>query len=373
MPALRKSPKRPATGADTPRPVTVVDIARATGVSIATVSKVLNNRTDVSAATRALVQAALAEHDYVKPPRAKTGARKRRRTGLIEILFHDAGTPWAAEMTRGVEAAARHAGVGVVVSAHEPDPVDTSAWLDKAIARGSLGAILALSDLSAADHQRMARARLPMVLVDPVGDFESELPSFGAGNWGGGLAATGYLIELGHRRIGTITGPMRYLCSQARLAGYRAALERAGLPVDPELIRHGDFHYDSAVAATLSLLDLPEPPTAIFAANDEQALGVYAAVRQRSLRVPEDVSVVGFDDVPVSQWVLPALTTVRQPIRELGEMATRAVIAASNGGGGLAQSRTELPTTLVVRGSTAPPRPVRPARARAAASRTRRG
>jgi LacI family transcriptional regulator len=336
------------------RPVTVAEIARSIGVSMATVSKVLNDRSDVSAATRARVKAALADHDYVKPPRAKSRPRKPQSTRLIEILFNDTGSPWAAEMTRGVEAAARREGVGVVISAHKPTAVDTAAWLDQVLARRSLGAILAVSDLATADHQRMARAGIPMVLVDPVGDFESELPSFGAGNWGGGLAATSYLIDLGHRRIGTITGPMRYLCSQARLAGYRAALERAGLAFDPALVQHGDFHHESALAAAQVLLDVPEPPTAIFAANDEQALGVYAAAEQRSLRVPADLSVIGFDDVPMSQWVLPALTTVRQPIRELGELATRAVLAAG-AGGGLSPSRTELPTTLVVRGSTAPP------------------
>jgi DNA-binding LacI/PurR family transcriptional regulator len=338
---------------------TVADIARVTGVSIATVSKVLNNRPDVAPSTRALVQVALAEHRYVKPPRAKTGPR-RRRSGLIEMLFNDAGSPWAAELIRGAEAAARRANYGVVIATHEPDAVDTVSWLSQVEARGSSGAILALSDLTAADHRRLVNARIPMVLVDPVGDFESELPSFGAGNWGGGLAATAHLIELGHRRIATITGPMRYLCSQARLAGYRAALERAGLAADPALVRHGDFHHASGKAAALALLDLDRPPTAVFAANDEQALGVYAAVQERSLRVPDDLSVIGFDDVPMSQWVLPGLSTVRQPIRELGELATRAVLTAgsADADGTLAQSRTELPTTLVVRGSTAPP-PVR--------------
>jgi len=345
----------PATQGSDAAKATVADIAKATGVSVATVSKVLNNRADVSASTRALVRAALVEHDYVKPPRARTSRRKRVSGGLVELLFNDAGSPWAAELIRGVEATVRHSHVGLVVSTHEPGAVDAASWLKQVELRGSLGAILAVSDLSGPDHRHLVRTGLPMVIVDQVGEFESELPTFGAGNWRGGLAGTEHLIDLGHARIGTITGPMRYLCSQARLAGYRAALERSGVPGDPALIQHGDFHYESGRAAALALLDLHEPPTAIFAANDEQALGVYAAADERSLRVPDDVSVIGFDDVPMSQWVRPALTTVRQPIRELGELAAAAVLAAGVDGAPLPRGRTELPTTLVVRGSTAPP------------------
>jgi DNA-binding LacI/PurR family transcriptional regulator len=220
--------------------------------------------------------------------------------------------------------------------------------------RRSRGLILALSQLSAGDQQLIAKLGVPAILVDPVGDVDSDIPTIGADNWGGGMAATRHLLELGHRRIATITGPMRYLCSQARLAGYRAAMERAGVAADPDLIQPGDFHYASALPSALALLDLPDPPTAIFAANDEQALAVYAAARQRGLDIPGDLSVVGFDDVPMSQWVTPPLTTVRQPITELAALATRTLL----GGDGLAefpQGRVELATTLVVRGSSGPP------------------
>jgi DNA-binding LacI/PurR family transcriptional regulator len=153
---------------------------------------------------------------------------------------------------------------------------------------------------------------------------------------------------------------MRFLCSQARLAGYRAAIEVAGIDYDAALVQYADFHYASGVKAALRLLDLAEPPTAIVAANDEQALGVYAAVGQRGLRVPEDLSVVGFDDVPMSQWISPPLTTVRQPITELAALATRALLNAEHGVADLAPGRVELSTSLIVRGSTAPPsrRPV---------------
>jgi LacI family transcriptional regulator len=336
--------------------VTIADIATAAGVSVATVSKVLNDRSDVAPATRALVKSTLAAEKYVKTSRTRNNnARKAGRGGLIDIIFNDAGSPWAAEMIRGVEATARSARASVVISVLDSESRHGERWLENVAGRGSLGVILALSQLSDADLRRIGKLGVPMILVDPVGDFESDLPSFGSGNWGGGVAVTQHLIELGHRRIGTITGPMRYQCSQARLAGYRAALERAGIAADPKLVQQGDFHYASAVVAASALLDLDDPPTAIFAANDEQALGVYAAVQERGLRVPDDLSVVGFDDVPMSQWVLPPLTTARQPILKLAELATQALIGAHAGNSLVPQGRTELPTTLVVRASTAPP------------------
>jgi LacI family transcriptional regulator len=337
--------------------VTVADIARVTGVSPATVSKVLNDRADVAPGTRALVKATVAEHGYVKDTtrRTRPPVRRQQKRALVDLVFNDAGSPWAAEMIRGVGAIATAAQVSLVVSEVQPGSAGISAWLDGAEERSSIGAILAFSDLSPAESQRAAEMGTPTVLVDPVGDFDAHLPSFGAGNWGGGLTATAHLLELGHTRIGTITGPMRYLCSQARLAGHSTALARAGIETDPALVQHGDFHYASAVTAALALLDLADPPTAIFAANDEQAMGVYAAARQRGRSVPEDLSVVGFDDVPMSQWVLPGLTTVRQPIREVAALAIRALLSVRDGGT-LPEGRTELPTTLVVRESTAAPR-----------------
>lgn len=335
--------------------VTVADIAQASGVSVATVSKVLNDRSDVAPATRARVKAALAEHGYVKTSRTKNrSVRKLERCRLIDVVFTDPGSPWAAEMIRGIEATARDAGASVVISVLNDEPNRSRQWLDVVANRGSLGIILS-SPLPETDQRRIAKLGVPMVLVDPVGDFESRSLSFGAGNWGGGFAATNHLIELGHRRIGTITGPMRYLCSQARLTGYRAALERAGISPDPALVQEGDFHHDSAVAGALALLGLREPPTAIFAANDEQALGVYAAAQRHGLRVPDDLSVIGFDDVPMSQWVLPPLTTVGAPIHELAELATQTILDAAAGKKVMPPGRTELPTTLVVRASTAPP------------------
>lgn len=151
-----------------------------------------------------------------------------------------------------------------------------------------------------------------------------------------------------------ISGPSGMMCSRARVDGYRTALGTARLPVDPELIVEGNFHHEAGYAAAHALLTRPDRPTAIFAGNDLQALGVYEAARELGLRVPEDLSVVGFDDLPLARWVGPPLTTVRQPLIEMAETAARLAIGLGRGEQPTA-TRVDLATSLVVRTSTAPP------------------
>jgi LacI family transcriptional regulator len=171
------------------------------------------------------------------------------------------------------------------------------------------------------------------------------------------MAATEHLLGLGHRRIGFIEGPPRLLCSRARLDGYRAALDVAGVPVDDALIVPGDFYHESGFTGCNQLLDLAEPPTAIFASSDQMALGAIEALRRRGLRVPEDMSVLGFDDLPEVRWSAPPLTTVRQPLAEMGKLAARFVLDLARSVAP-ASSRVELATELVVRASTGEPRQV---------------
>jgi DNA-binding LacI/PurR family transcriptional regulator len=159
-------------------------------------------------------------------------------------------------------------------------------------------------------------------------------------------------MSLGHRRIGAITGPADYLCSRARVDGYRSALERLGADYEQALVRHGDFQHEGGFVCGGELLDLPEPPTAIFAGSDQQALGVYEAARQRGLRIPQDLSVVGFDDLPAARWVSPPLTTVRQPLAEMGRVAAE-MLGDLIEGVPLRSQRVELATELIVRESTA--------------------
>ena len=327
--------------------VTIAEIAACAGVSVPTVSKVLNGRPDVSRETRVRIEALLAEHDYVR-----AGTRSRRRAGVVDLVFTEL-TPWSLEIIRGAEAAAREGRSRIVVEV-VAGAADRDSWLDRLAAGQTHGLILVLTELSAAHRERLAELHIPVVIVDPVGQPDPRIPSIGAANWAGGLAATEHLLELGHRRIGTVTGPAALLCSQARLDGYRAALERDGIQADPRLIRSGDFHHESALLAAGGMLRLPDRPTAIFAGSDEQALGVYEAARRQGLRVPEDLSVVGFDDVAPSGWASPPLTTVRQPLAQMAAMATQTLLSLTEGTHPV-NHRVELATELVVRDSTAPP------------------
>jgi LacI family transcriptional regulator, xylobiose transport system transcriptional regulator len=214
--------------------------------------------------------------------------------------------------------------------------------------------IAVFSDLSERMHAQLKASGIPFVVVDPTGEPHHDTPSVGATNWGGGVAATRHLLGLGHRRIGIITGPREILCSRARLDGYRAAMDEAGVPIDPSLIAYGDFHVQSGIDKAEAMLRQPDPPTAIFAGNDLMALGVYQAARAQHLHVPDDLSVVGFDDLPVAGWVGPPLTTVRQPLSEMAVTAARLVVRLA-AGQEPAQTRLELNTELIVRESTAPP------------------
>ncbi len=327
--------------------VTLADIAEAAGVSVATVSKVRNGRADVAARTRSRVEALLANHKYARKPAGQTH--------LIDLAFADL-SPWSVEIIRGAEEAASAQGCRIAVSVVS-GAAGTEEWLDRLSASQIDGVILVLTDLAPAYRRLLAAMRLPVVIVDPVGQPDPRIPSIGATNWAGGLMATEHLIEIGHRRIGTITGRPALLCSRARLDGYRSALERAGVPVDPGLIRAGDFLFEGALAAASDMLEVADPPpTAIFAGSDMQAMGVYEAARLRGLRIPDDLSVVGFDDLPMSAWVSPPLTTIVQPLAGMAAMATRTVLDMLRGHADTSSNRVELTTSLVVRDSTAPPR-----------------
>jgi DNA-binding LacI/PurR family transcriptional regulator len=236
-----------------------------------------------------------------------------------------------------------------VVSAQEGPGALGRSWVDAVASRGAAGVILVVSELAREQIARLRARNIPFVVLDPAGEPAADVPSVGATNWNGGLAATRHLLELGHRRIGMIAGPPAMLCSRARVDGYRAAIETASHPVDPELVRWGDFHVESGYEQGRALLSLPEPPTAIFAGSDLQAFGVYEAARVLGLQVPARLSVVGFDDLPMARWAWPPLTTIRQPLTEMGATATRLVL-----GGGV-NRRVELATSLVVRDSTARP------------------
>jgi LacI family transcriptional regulator, galactose operon repressor len=334
---------------DEGRRVTITAIAREAGVSVPTVSRVVNGRSDVSPQTRQRVEELLRVHGY-----RRRAARSSERANLIDLVFNDLDSPWAVEIIRGVEDVTHSAGVGTVVSAIHQRPTSARQWLQNIRARATDGVILVTSDLDDPVRAELRRLDAPAVVVDPAGVPSFDVPTIGATNWAGGLSATEHLIGLGHRRIGFIAGPRRLLCSRARLDGYRAGLEAADIPYVEELHRQGDFYHESGYEGGKALLGLPHPPTAIFAASDQMACGVYEAVRRRGLRIPEDISVVGFDDLPEARWASPPLTTVRQPLAEMGLLAARTILRLARGDE-LESPRLELATELVVRDSTAPP------------------
>jgi len=329
---------------------TIDEIAKEAGVSIPTVSKVLNGRPDVAASTRAHVEAIIDKHGY----RRRKSRAQRNGTGLVELVFHELDSAWAGQIIKGVELVAGAERIGVVLSELGGEHRPRQEWLDDVLARRPLGVIFVLSDVDDTQRRQLASRNIPFVVVDTAGDLPEGVPAVGSQNWSGGLAATRHLLGLGHRRIAVISGPADVLRSRARVDGYRTALDEAGVPVDPELIRYGDFFVGGGYTHGSELLDQPERPTAIFAGSDNQALGVLRAARERGLRVPEDLSVVGYDDLPVSDWLTPPLTTVHQPLTEMASTATQILLRLVRGEK-VRNSRIDLATELVVRDSTAPP------------------
>ncbi|MDT0347693.1 LacI family DNA-binding transcriptional regulator [Streptomyces litchfieldiae] len=337
-----------AAGKDAGRELTVTQIAEMAGVSPATVSKVLNGRPDVGPRTRAVVEDIISRYGY----------RRRKKitspTTPLEVVFHELAGPYPTAVLSGVHRVAREHRLAVVLSELQGGHTPAGGWFEDVLMRRPTGVIAVFSDLTETQSRQLRARGIPLVLVDPTGKTARHAPSVGASNRAGGLAATRHLLELGHRRIAIITGPEYALSSRTRLEGYRAALRSAGVPVAPELIRVGDFQVEDGVNHTRELLRLPDPPTAVFACNDGEALGVYQAAAEAGLRVPDDLSVVGFDDFFPSGWTVPPLTTVRQPLTEMAAAATAMVVSLASGKA-LARSRVELATELIVRGSTAPP------------------
>lgn len=329
-------------------PSTIASIAAEAGVSVPTVSKVLNGRPDVAPETRARIEEMLERHQYRR-------RRQRPVSGgppLLDLVFHELDSAWSLQIIRGVEDAAAEAGVGVVLSdlggVHRPP----QEWLDAALARRPLGVLLVLSNLDAVQRHQLESRSIPFVVVDTAGEPPEDVPTVGSNNWNGGLSATRHLLALGHRRVAVISGPVDVLCSRARVDGYRSAHDEAGVPLDPTLTRWGNFYVDGGYQHGLSLLSAPDRPTAIFAGSDMQALGVLRAARELGVRVPEDLSVVGYDNLPLMQWIGPALTTVNQPLQQMAGTATRMLLSLARGEE-IPNRRIDLATSLVVRESTA--------------------
>ena len=325
---------------------TLATVARIAGVSVATVSKVVNGRSDVAPQTRSRVQDLLHQHGYVAPVfrRAETGARP-----TIEVQFAGVFKTYTAEALDGIVDAATEEGVSVVISKPDRNPH----WARDLVAAGRRALIAVTTVHTAAHLDDLAKAGLPLVVLDPLHLPHSDVNSVGSTNFAGGLAATQHLLSLGHRRVAYVGGPSIAACDQARMHGYRAAMEAEKAPVPRAYVRQGEFTFQTGELGAAALLDLAEPPTAVFTGNDEIALGVIETARTRGLRVPEDLSVVGFDDTLLARMASPALTTIRQPLREMGGVALRTALRLANGER-IESHHVELATELVIRDSTAP-------------------
>ena len=331
---------------------TLATVAASAGVSVATVSKVVNGRADVAPETRALVEAILRRHDYVR--RRPAPARTTAATPRVETLFVGDLNGFSLELMQGLLDSAAELGVSVGVSLRPREhrrPHEFGAWVRDLATAGREALIAITDDLKASDLGALSRARLPLVVIDPLEQPHSQLTSVGSTNFAGGLEATRHLLSLGHRRIAYLGGPATAACNQARQQGFRAAMEAARLHVPDAYVRTGENRFADGLTGGSALLDLPEPPTAVFAGSDETAAGVIEAARVRGLRIPEDLSLVGFDDTQIARYASPPLTTVRQPLREIGVVALRTALRLA-AGEKLDSYHVELATELIVRQST---------------------
>ncbi|MFD0430698.1 LacI family DNA-binding transcriptional regulator [Streptomyces zhihengii] len=332
--------------------ITLNTVASEAGVSVSTVSKVLNGRSDVSTDTKERVEAVMDRLGYQRRP-------ARRRGAVVDLVLNELDSLWSVEIIRGSTRCST-----------PPAPAWSSPRCTGAVPTPASGSTrwrpaAATAPSSSSPNSPPAAPPLtamdvPFVLVDPVGSVDALVPTVGATNWAGAVSATEHLIAQGHTRIAHLAGPRHVLCSRARADGFRATMEQAELPVPEEWVPHGEFNDASGRAETARLLDRAEadgspPPTAVFAASDLQALGAFEVLRARGLAVPGDMSVVGFDDLPVARWTHPPLTTVRQPLLDMAAMAANTLLRIMDGEPA-EHLRLELATQLVVRGSTAGPR-----------------
>jgi len=330
---------------------TIREIASAAGVSIATVSRVLNERPGVAAETRGAVLRVVRDHGFTanRSARALSGGR----TGLIGVMLPMVGSPYFAAILSGAAEALYEQDMRMVMcpTLHHHEREVT--LLERLMQGTTDGAVLMLPEESNAELKVLHRKGYAFVIVDPRVTLDEGIPAVSAANASGARAAMEHLLSLGHRRIGAITGPRGGKATDDRRRGYFAALAEAGIAPDPALEVEGNFEVSSGVTAAARLLDLASPPTAIFCFNDNMAIGAMRVARERGIRVPEDLSLIGFDDLDEAAIVHPALTTIRQPLAEMGRLAVSLLMRLLDDQP-IEALHVELATRLVVRESTAP-------------------
>ncbi len=333
------------------KPATIFQVASAAGVSYGTVSRVINNGPHVKAETRDRVLAAMQSLGYVVDRKARSLASGR--SCVIAVTVPDLGTGYIGEIMHGIDAELGRSGYEMMLYTTHRSELTEQKFI-ATIAQGMAeGALMVLPRNPAAYLESVRERKFPFVLIDHQG-INDQGPAVGATNWQGAFNATEYLIQQGHKRIGFITGWKDLGCAQDRLAGYKAALRTHYLPMDASLIFEGDFSQPDGYRGGNTLLDLPNPPTAIFASNDVMAMSAIDAVRTHGLRCPEDISVMGFDDIPQAAYTHPALTTVHQPLEKMGRVAAQMLLDYLKDPDAQ-MHRIELPTELIIRDSCKAP------------------
>jgi LacI family transcriptional regulator len=334
--------------------ITIIDVANEAGVSYATVSRVINNKDHVSADKRERVLLAMAKLGYVVNTQARSLAGGS--SCVVGLLVNYVSSGYVIEIMRGIDAALQANQYDLIIYSAHTQYSNEATYVTKLTHHLAEGLLLVLPQQARTYLDALRRRRFPHVLVDYLSDGE-QAPSVAATNFRGAYEATTYLLRLGHRRIGFITGDLETGCARQRLEGYKAALKDYQMLVDPDLIYQGLFFQPQGYRGAHHLLALPDPPTAIFASNDQMAFGIMEAARERGLRLPEELSVIGFDDIPQASHVHPPLTTVRQPLEEMGRRAALLLLHY------IAHpeaeiERIELPTELIVRESCRELRPL---------------
>jgi LacI family transcriptional regulator len=309
--------------------ITIRDIARLAGVSKATVSRVLNQKPDVGPATRERILRLMEEQAFVPSITASRLAGGRSR--VIGILIPSLTWPLIPEIMRGISEVVEQSSYELLLYSitREQDRTEKEQCdvIDRILATRFAAGLLAVFPGQSAQHlTRLHEQGIPIVMIDDQAKPTS-IPWVGANNRMGGYAATRYLLKLGHRRIAHIQGPPKFLVSSERYQGYCEALREAGITPGPGLVMEGDFMPSGGRCCASKLLALEDRPTAIFAANDLMAYGVMDIAEEYGLRVPEDLSLIGFDDIPLSAHTRPTLSTVRQPFYGMGQRAIEMLLS----------------------------------------------
>jgi LacI family transcriptional regulator len=327
---------------------TIREVAESAGVSYATVSHVINNTRLVSPETRERVLAAMDALNY--HPNALARSLRQGKTNTIGLVLPDSANPFFAEISRSIEGEAFKRGYSVFLCNTELDTQRELFYVDVLSKKQVDGIIFVAAGDQADSLDFLLRRRMPVVMIDrdvPNVEVDAVLTD----NQLGGLLAARHLLELGHRRIACIAGPSSITPSSERIIGYRRALEAAGLPYDEALVIRGDYHSQSGMEITHALLKMDPRPTAVFALNDLMALGALRAASEAGYAVPQDLAVVGYDDLELSHFTNPPLTTISQPKKEVGAQAINLLVDRMSRKS-RAPSRVVLPPELIIRRST---------------------